>query len=108
MQKITAQVKDIMSSKGMSIVVSESMFEAQAGQGQLECLPQRPIDLLIRRNMLASANGDDLEDEFQIQADFSESEEAVIVQDLTGKKKRKRNNASKEKAVKVRSMKQRY
>jgi hypothetical protein len=53
-----------------------------------------------------SANGDDLEDDFQIQAHFSGSEEniAAVVQDLTGKKKRKRKAASKEKAVKVRSI----
>jgi hypothetical protein len=110
MQKITAQIKNIMSSKGMSIVVSESMFEAQAGQGQLERLPPK-INESIRRNMLASANGDDLEDGFQIQADFSESEEnieAVIVQELTGKKKRKRNTGSKEKAVKVSSIRRWY
>jgi hypothetical protein len=61
--------------------------------------------------MLASANGDDLEDGFQIQADFSGSEEnieAVIVQELTGKKKRKRNTGSKEKAVKVSSIRRWY
>jgi hypothetical protein len=54
--------------------------------------------------MPASANGDDLEDGFQIQADFSEVEEKVeaVVQALTRKKKRKRNTASKEKAAKVR------
>jgi len=58
--------------------------------------------------MPASANGDDLEDGFQIQADFSGSEENIeaVVQELTGKKKkRKRNIVSKEKAIKVKSIK---